>query len=167
MVTLLGLFEEDKIFIQHRLLRKGDSIDSGELLTLLVTTPVGSGDGGQLDSLDDLGVAQVRTAAKIREVAVGVVSDGAIGQLVDELALVLVTSLLEMFECVGLGNVLTDEVLLLASQLKHPFLNLGEISVGDLTAAQIHVIVESVLDGRSDPELHAWEYVFEGLRHQM
>ena len=167
MVALLGLFEEDKILIEHRLLREGDSVDSGELLALLVTTPVGTGDGGQLDGLDDLGVAKMRSAAKVGEMTVRVVGDGAVGKLIDQLALVLVTGLLEVLESVGLGHVLTDEVLLLARQLKHPLLDLGEISVGDLTAAQIHVIVESVLDGRSDAELDAREYVLECLRHQV
>ena len=167
MVALLRLFEEDEIFIKHRLLREGDAVDSGELLALLIAAPVGTCDGGQLDGLDYLGVAQVRSAAEVGEMAVGVVGDGAVGEFADELALVLVTSLLEVLESVGLGHVLTDEVLLLAGQLKHSLLDLGEISVGDLTAAQIHIIVESVLDGRSDSELDAREYVLKGLRHQV
>ena len=167
MVALLRLFEEDEIFIKHRLLREGDAVDSGELLALLVTAPVGTCDGGQLNGLDYLGVAQVRSAAEVGEMAVGVVGDGAVGKFADELALVLVTSLLEVLESVGLGHVLTDEVLLFAGQLKHPLLDLGEISVGDLTAAQIHIIVESVLDGRPDTELDTREYVLKSLRHQV
>ena len=167
MVTLLGLFEEDKIFVKHRFLREGDAVDSGELLALFVAAPVGAGDGGQLDGLDDLGVAKVRSAAEVGEMTVGVVGDGAVGKFADELALVFVTGFLEVLESVRLGHVLADEVLLLAGQLKHSLLDLGEISVCDLAAAQIHVIVESVLDGRSDAELDTWEYVLKGLRHQV
>ncbi len=167
MVTLLGLFEEDKILIKHRFLREGDSVDSGELLALLVSAPVGSGDCGQLDGLDNLGVAQVRSAAKVREMTVGIVSDRSVGEFADEFALVLVTGPLKMLEGVGLGHVLTDEILLLAGQLKHPLLDLREIGVGDLAAAKVHVIVESVLDGRSDAELDAREYILECLRHQV
>ena len=167
MVALLRLFEEDEIFIKHRLLREGDAVDSGELLAFLVSAPVGSGDGGQFDSLDDLGVAKVRSAAEVGEMPVGIVGDGTVGKFADKLALVLVAGLLEVLESIGLGHVLTDEVLLFAGQFKHSLLNLGEISVRDLTAAQIHIIVESVLDGRSDAELNAREYVLKGLRHQV
>ena len=43
VVTLLGLFQHLQVLVQHALLREGDTVDSGELLALLVSSPVCSG----------------------------------------------------------------------------------------------------------------------------
>ena len=56
-------------------------------MLLLVAAPVGAGEARQLERLDRLGVLQVRAAAEVGEVALGVERDVALGR-VDELDLV-------------------------------------------------------------------------------
>ena len=97
VIALLGLFQQHQVLVQHALLGEGDAVDTGELLAVLVSAPVGSGDGGELHCLDNVGVAEMRATAKIRECSVCIVGDGTVGKFADKLALVLVALRLEMF----------------------------------------------------------------------
>src|SRR5207247_4409018 len=63
------------------------AVDAGQLLVLLVAAPVRAGERGQLERLDRLRVLQVRAAAEVGEVPLGVEADRALGGL-DELDLV-------------------------------------------------------------------------------
>ena len=102
MVSLLGLFEDYEIFVEHRLLREGDTIYTGKLATLFVASPVCTGNGGKLDSFDNFCVHEVRTTAKIGECTVLVVCNRTVFKLADELAFVLVALLFEMLHRLGL-----------------------------------------------------------------
>ena len=44
VVALLGLLEENEIFVEHLLLGEGDAVDSDELVALLVAAPVRAGE---------------------------------------------------------------------------------------------------------------------------
>ena len=167
VVALLGLLEHHQVFVQHGLLGEGDAVDAGELLAGLVTAPVGAGEGEHLDGLDDLGVAQVRAAAQVRELAVGVVCDGTVFQLGNELLLVLVALFGEVGQGFGLGDVDAAEVLLLAGEFQHLVLDGLEVGVRQGAAVHVHVVVETVLDGGADAELDAREKGFEGLGHEV
>ena len=167
VVALLGLFQHHQVLVQHGLLGEGDAVDAGELLAGFVAPPVGAGKGEDLHGLDDLGVTQMRAAAQVGELAVGIVSDGTVFQFGDEFLLVLVALLGEIGHGIGLGDLDAAEVLLLAGELQHLVLDGLEIGIREGTAVHVHVIVEAVLDGRSDTELHAGEKGFQGLGHQV
>ncbi len=167
MVALLRLFEDHEVFVEHRLLREGDAIDTGQLRALLVAAPVGAGQGGQLDGLDDIGVHQVRSAAQVREGSVLIIGNGSVFQFADQLALVRIAFLFEMLERVRLGNGDTLESLLLAGQFEHLLLYLREVSLGEGLAIHVDIIIEAILDGRSDAELDTRIQGFEGFRHQV
>ena len=83
VVAFLGLLEQNKILVQKFLLREGDGVDAGELLALLVATPVGTGHAQHFHGFDYRCVEQVRTAAKVGEVALFVEADFAVFQIVD------------------------------------------------------------------------------------
>ncbi len=167
MVALLGFLQHHQILVQHGLLREGDAVDTGQLLAGLVSSPVGTGEGEDLHGLDDLGVPQVRSAAQVRELAVGIIGDRAVFQFGDELLLVLVTLLGEVGHRIGLGDLDAAEILLLAGELQHLVLDGLEIGIRQGAAVHVHVIVETVLDGRADAELDTGEEGLEGLGHQV
>ena len=66
-----------------------------------------------------------------------------------------------------LGHINPGVVLLLSGKLKHPLLNLREIGVSDLVASEIDIIIETILDGRSDTELDPGEQVLKSFSHKV
>ena len=87
MVALARLLEAREVRVEIVLRVEGGPVDAGQLLVLLVAAPVGAGEAGQLERLDRLRGLQVRPAAEVGEVALGVERDVALGAL-DELDLV-------------------------------------------------------------------------------
>ena len=68
MVALLSLLKHFEIFIEHLLLREGDTVDTCHLLTLSIATPESSSNAGYLDSLDSTRRNEVRTTTKVGEI---------------------------------------------------------------------------------------------------
>ena len=167
VVALLGFLEHGQVFVEHALLGEGDAVDAGELLVVLVTAPVGTGDVEQLDRLDDRGIAQVRTATQVGEGTVLVERDGAVLKVADQFALVLVAFFRIFLERVRFRDVRADEVLAAAGQLKHLVFDFLQVGFHELPVAQIHIVIETVLDRRADTELDAGIQRFERFGHQV
>ena len=68
VVALLSLLKHFEIFIEHLLLREGDTIDTCHLLTLSIATPESSSNAGYLDCLDSTRRNEVRTTTKVGEI---------------------------------------------------------------------------------------------------
>ena len=68
VVALLSLLKHFEIFIEHLLLREGDTVDTCHLLTLSIATPESSSNAGYLDSLDSTRRNEVRTTTKVGEI---------------------------------------------------------------------------------------------------
>ncbi len=92
VVALLRLLETLQIGVEVGLRVEGRPVDPGQLGVLLVAAPVGAREARQLDRLDRGRVLEVRAAAEIREVALRVERDLALGG-VDELDLVVLALL--------------------------------------------------------------------------
>ena len=128
VVALLSLLENHQVLIEHLLLREADTVDTGHLLALGITAPESTSHTCNLHSLDKTSVQQVRTTAKVGEIALGICGDGAILQvLLNVLALVLLTIGLELSECISLSNLLANHRLVLLGELHHLSLDLSEI----------------------------------------
>ena len=155
VVTLLGLLKHCKILIKHRLLREGHTIYTGEHRTLLVTSPVCTGDCSKLNCLDYRCILEVRATAEIGKVSVGVESDGTVLKLADEFALVLISLLCEGLESLLLGYLSSDERILLACKLDHLVLDSLEIGLYEILLTEVNVIIETCLDCWSYTELHS------------
>ena len=69
MVSLLGFLEKGQILIEHLLLGEGDPIEAGELLALLVSTPVGTSYTKELDGLDITSIGHVWSTAQVGKFA--------------------------------------------------------------------------------------------------
>ena len=128
VVALLSLLENHQVLIEHLLLREADTIDTGHLLALGITAPESTSHTCNLHSLDKTSVQQVRTTAKVGEIALGICGDGTILQvLLNVLALVLLTISLELSERISLSNLLANHRLVLLGELHHLSLDLSEI----------------------------------------
>ena len=128
VVALLSLLENNQVLIEHLLLREADTVDTGHLLALGITAPESTSHTCNLHSLDKTSVQQVRTTAKVGEIALGICGDGTILQvLLNVLALVLLTICLELSERISLSNLLANHRLVLLGELHHLSLDLSEI----------------------------------------
>ena len=167
MVTLLGLLKHGEVLVQHRLLRETDTVDAGEHVTLLIASPVGSGYGKQLDGLYYGSVLQMRTTAQVGEISILIESDGAVLEFLYKLALVLIALLGEIPERILLAYFGAHEVLLPAGQFQHLVLDGLQFRLGELVSTEIDIIIEAVLDCRTDSELDARIEGLESLGHKV
>ena len=165
VVARLRLLEPLEIRVEVGLRVEGGAVDPGQLGVLLVAAPVGARERGQLDRLDRLRVLQVRAAAEVRELALRVQRDLALGR-VDELDLVRL----------ALGReaplrLLGRDLLALPGaaflQLAQDLgLDLLEILLAD-RLGKLEVVVEAVLDRRADRDLDPRVEPAHGLREQV
>ena len=167
VIPLLCLFHHHQVLLKHGFLGEGDAVDTGELLTLLVSAPVCSGYRSELHGLDCLGAAKMRAAAKVGEVAVLVICDGAVLKLVYEFHLVLVAFCGEVLQGVSLAYVNSLVLFLAGCEFQHLLLDLGKVGICDLLAAEVHVVIKSVLDGRADTKLDSGVQGLQSLCHKM
>ena len=75
MVASPRLFEARHVFVELILAWKGGAIDTLQLLVILITAVIGTGNREQLKSLNLLGIADVGTRTQIDEFAVLVEAD--------------------------------------------------------------------------------------------
>ena len=108
----------------------------------------------------------MRSAAQVRERAVGIERDGAVLEVRDEFDLVRVVLLGEGLEGLRLGDLAAQELFLVAGELHHFVFDGLQVGLGDGHRG-VYVVVEAVLDGRADAELDARVERLEGLGQQV
>ena len=166
MVAFFGFLEHGQILVEHRLLRERDAVDTRQHLVLLVAAPVGSGYGSQLDRLDVSHVRQMGPPAQVGELSVGIETDRAVLEPLDQFYLILVAFLGVGLHRVGLAYFASRDGLLGPGQLLHFLFDFRQVALGD-RGRGVHVVVESVLDARADAELDARVERFERFGHQV
>ena len=143
---------------------EGGPIDAREHLALGVPTPVGAGDRLELERLDALGGGRMGPAAEVGEGPVGVQRDGLervggigiLDEVLDELDLVGLLLQVEPLERLLHAHLLAQERLVGVDVGLHRRLDPGEVRVVDDDAVgEVEVVVEAVLDGGPDADLHA------------
>ncbi len=109
----------------------------------------------------------MRSAAEVCERAVLIICNGSVLKLADEFAFVLVALLGEVLHSLVLGHVDSLEFLFRACKFQHLLLDLRQVRVRNLVSAEIHVIIEAVLDCRTDTELDSRIERLERLGEKM
>ena len=167
MVALLGLLQVVQVLLQLLLVEERRAVDAGEHLVVRVALPVGAGHLGELVGAELAGVGHVRPAAQIGEVAELVDGDGLVlGQLVYELELERLIG--EDLPRLVAGDLATGDGGGRLGDLGHARLDGGEVVRRDgRPLGQLDVVVEAVLDGRADAELHAGIQIGESGGQEM
>ena len=163
----LGLLLQ--IGVQLVLLGEGHAIDALEHLAVGVAPPVGAGGGGQLDgvALDAAGGVQVGAGAQVHKLALLVEGDDLVlGQVVDEFHLVRLLTLFHQSQSLSPGQLEPLQLHLLLADLAHLAFQLGEILGGE-GAGGVKVIVEAVLNGGANGQLHLGVQPLHGLSQHM
>ncbi len=157
VVALLGFLQHGEILVEHLLLREGHAIDTCHLLTLCVTAPERASYARDLYSLYGAGRQQVRTLAKVGEIALCICGDGTILQVLgDMLHLILLSHSLKLLEGVCLCHFFANHGLVFLGELFHLGLNLREVVLGDGCSLWRHdIIEEACLNGRAETKLDA------------
>ena len=157
VVAELCLLHHLQILVKHLSLGEGDTIDTGQHLTILVPTPVGAGELGELDRLDQTGTWDMWSTTEIDEVAAGVGAYRPILEILDQLHLVGILILLSpVVEGILLGDLLTDQRLILLSELHNTLLQLRQVALRQRGAClrHINIVVVAVIHGRTDGKFH-------------
>ena len=169
VVALLGLLQHVHVLVELFLGGKGDAVDAGEHLVVLVALPVGARDAGELKGLEGLGVADVGADAHVDVVALLVEGDaGVVVQVADVLDLVLLAALLHKGDGLGAGLLVHGELEVLLDDLLHLGLDRGEVVLADLDAlGQVDVVVEAVVGRGAVGKVGLGVQALDGLRHDV
>lgn len=169
VVALLGLLQHVHVLVELLLGGKGDAVDAGEHLVVLVALPVSTRDAGELKGLEGLGVADVGADAHVDVVALLIEGDaGVVVQVVNVLDLVLLAALLHKGDGLGTGLLKDGELEVLLDDLFHLGLDRGEVVLADLDAlGQVDVVVEAVVGRGTVGKVGLGVQALDGLRHDV
>ena len=109
----------------------------------------------------------MRAAAEIGVISLRIAGDDLLVLIhaIDQIELVRI--ILEHLESFRLRDFMTYNLLAILGKLLHLFLDSRQIFIADHVIAEVHIIIESFFDYRSDPELRLRIQMLHGLCHQM
>src|SRR5450759_1135160 len=132
----------------------------------LVALPVRPRGMRELEDAELARERHVRTAAEVDEVLLLVAREAALGNTRDDLDLERIALGLEDLHGLGLRHFLANDDVVLGDDLLHLRLDLLEVFRSERPAG-IEVVIETVLDGRADADLHAREEPLYRVRAEM
>ena len=160
MVPRSRLLQPLQVRVQVLLREERSAVDPGEHLAVLVAAPVGPGHRQQLEGLHPLGARAVGAAAEVGERPVAVERHGlhalVADQVLDQLDLVGLVLLHEALQCLTGADVAALECLVGLDVAAHRLLDPRQVRLADGDAVrELEVVVEAVLDRRTDRDLGA------------
>ena len=164
VVPAFGLLDSFQVGFQVRLAGPGRAVDALQLGVAVVAAPVGARQLGQFEGLAHMpGRGQVRTQAQVLPAALPVDGDDLVlGQVGDDLRLVGLADPLEVGDGLVAVPDLPDDLLVPVDDLGHPRLDGAEVIQREgLVPGE--VVIEAVLDGRSDGHLGPREKLLDRL----
>ena len=154
MVALCRLLKHMEVGIQILLLLERRAVDTLQHLVLLAAAPVCTRNTLQFECLDLARTHDVRTRAEIRELALCIGGDDLVlGQILDQLDLVVLALRTEIFDCLRTRNLAPLGFQILLDNLLHFLFEVTQIGLRQLTV-NVKVVVEPILDRRTNGELH-------------
>ncbi len=158
VVALARLLQEALVLLEVGLLEERGAVDPAEHRPALVAAPVGARDRGELERLDALRRRAVRAQAEVREGAVAIKRDRLdaliANEVLDQLDLVRLVLGGEPLERLFGRHVGALELLVGRDVARHRLLDLRQVvDRGPEVVRELEVVVEAVLDRRSDRDL--------------
>ncbi len=175
VIPRAGLGEHLQVGVELFLGRERRPVDALEHRVLLVAAPVRARDAGELHDAERLRRGDVGTAAEVEPLRVGLVVLAVpvdadlfpLGDRVDELELVPLAHALEEVLRLLTGHGLAVEGQILRDDPPHLLLDLAEVLIGEGTVRLVEVVIEAVLDRRTDGHLRPGEQALHCLRHHV
>ncbi len=153
MIAPFGLLEPLQISLQRFLIRPGRAIDSLQHFIAGVSSPVGPGDLGQLESAQITGTRDVRSTAEICPLALSIDANLlAFRDSLDNFSLVALTLLAEESDRLITSHHDTLDAQVGLSEIPHPGFDRLKI-LWRKRAVKRKIIVEAVLDHRANSDL--------------
>ena len=154
VVALCRLLQHVQVGIKFFLLLKRRAIDALQHLVLLTAAPVCACDTLQLKCLDLAGRDDMGACAEVGELALRIEGDHLVlGQILNQLHLIVLTLLTEECNRLCTGNLAADKRQILLDDLLHFLFDITKIGIRQLVL-HVEIVVEAILDRRSDRELH-------------
>ena len=167
VISLFRFSADIKEMVQVFLLEESGSVDTLQHLVLGITAPVSAGYGHNLEYLHLAGGTHMRAGAEVCEITLFVEGNLCIfRKIIDKHDLVVLALVLEELQCFGTGNDLLHQRNIFLGNLGHFLFNGCEIFLAEYMF-RIQVIVEAVINGRSDGKLGAREQMLDSLGHYM
>ena len=158
--------EPREVLVELLLREKDGPVDALEHRVPLVALPVRAGRVRELEDAELARRRHVRAAAEVDEVLLLVAREAALGNARDDLDLERIVLGLEDLHGLGLRHLLADDGVVLGDDPLHLGLDLLEV-LGRERPARVEVVIEAVLDGRPDADLHAREEALDGVRAEV
>ena len=86
------------MFLKLILLGESDPVYPGQLFSLDVTPPVGTGKACQFDGLDLAGILEMRSTAEVSKISLPVKADGSVFQLINQFQFIFITLFCEIVQ---------------------------------------------------------------------
>ena len=154
MVTLGSLLQHLQISIQIILLLKGSTIDTLQHLILFTATPVSTSHTLQLQSLYLACRNYMRACTKVSKLTLNIQRNLCIlWQIINQLYLVVLTSLGEHIQSFLTANQLTLQLQVLLDNLVHFLLDFLQILIGK-ALLHVNIIVETIFNSRTNGQLN-------------
>ena len=167
MVALLSLLDVMEVQFEVFLREERCAVDARQHRAGRVATPVGTGEMRQLEGLDRARVLQVGTAAEVREVVLRVRRQWLVDrEIVDQLDLVLLVLIDEALTHRVAVDRRAFEGVLLLEDATHLVLEPHEVGLTNLLG-KVEVVIEAVVDRRTNRDLDAREDVAGGFGQDM
>ena len=167
MIALLRFFQEIQIVLDFLVGIEADAVNPLQHLVVGIALPVRAADFQQLEMLQLLDALDMRAAAQIREIPLGVAADHRIVFVHVPNQIELVRIVLEHLQRFRFRDFMPDNTLAILGDLLHFFFNFRQIFLMQHIVAQVDVIVKAVGNHRSNPELCVRIQMFDSLRQQM
>ena len=154
VVALCRLLQHVQVGIEFFLLLKRRAVDPLQHLVLLAAAPVCTCDTLQFECLDLSGRDDMGTCTEVGELALRIEGDHLVlRQILNQLHLIVLTLLTEECNRLCTGNLAADKRQILLDDLLHFLFDITKIGIRQLVL-HVEIVVEAVLDRRSDRELH-------------
>ena len=171
VITLLRLADQIFVCLERGLVRKSVRVDTGHLIPVLVASPVSAGNRTQLKGGRHqlLRIGNVRSGAEVYIILTGIINSNRLilRKVIDQLCLefLIFKDRKSLFSC----DFLSYPVLFTFQDLPHLVLDGLEVGfLNCLSFRQNKIIIESVLNLRSDRVLHIFAVNFDdGFRQNV
>ena len=167
VVALLRFLDPMQVGVEIFLPGPRGAVDSLQHFVARIAAPVRAGQLHQLEDLEPAGRRHVRTAAQVDELAFGVERNRLVGRdRRDDLRLVVLADRLEIAHRLVARHQRAGDRLVLLRELDHLVFDRLEI-FGRERPLEREVVVEAVLDHRSDRHLRIGEQFLDRVGEQM